>query len=51
MKVFNIGVEEEASEQEIQQVPQQNSLTRENSLHPYARFSSPNSDNGMNNKM
>ncbi|XP_076174857.1 uncharacterized protein LOC143150464 isoform X2 [Ptiloglossa arizonensis] len=43
--VQDTGVEEEASEQEIQQVPQQNSLTRENSLHPYARFSSPNSDN------
>ncbi|XP_076629697.1 uncharacterized protein LOC143345939 isoform X3 [Colletes latitarsis] len=43
--VQDAGVEEEVSEQEMQQVSQQNASTRENSVHPYSRFASPNSDN------
>ncbi|XP_043255918.1 uncharacterized protein LOC122403968 isoform X1 [Colletes gigas] len=43
--VQDTGVEEEVSEQEMQQVSQQNASTRETSVHPYSRFLSPNSDN------
>ncbi|XP_053981109.1 uncharacterized protein LOC128877643 isoform X1 [Hylaeus volcanicus] len=42
--VQDTGVEEETCEQEMQQTSQQNSSTRETSVHPYSRFASSNSD-------
>ena len=44
--VQDTGVEEQVSEQHVQEGAQQKSLIRENSVSQYSRFASSNSDNG-----